>query len=459
MESRKYYIYQNAEKDGPMAASEVLRRFASLSAGETFSVWTSEMKDWLPVADCIGSIKADAQLEKINAVKAASTKAPQSHEADSANPNPPSAATPSSVRKTLILSLVGVACITAVAGGVILIKSKAVVAEQQVSGKILIVQNNAEVRKLALVKIEVLTKAEALKWHASAQPAAEAALKKYKAELEGLSREAFQAVEDSMTLSSRYSQKSSDMHQLAFQLIYLESSMRLARRGGQIRGIDETRDQIASLIPSVKDYLPGDFEKEYKMNANQRVYSLALAAKGGGFRALKKEASAASEPPERRMVEAIEALDMSSRKFDREIKEIMFAPPTSNKRLAAATSDGDGLFSFKLPPGEYYALATSSRQVGGRTETFNWVVGFTVTSERENAIILGNQNIESADPAACLWPQSTSEKVRKISSEFESVVSSTQDNLKKYGERRPDRVVEKSQSILEVSFKKITDTF
>lgn len=444
----KYYTHQNGQKDGPMSAADVLRRFAALAPGQTLNVWSPELKNWKPIGECIDFVRADAG-------------AGQSRQAPGVSPSPAK-----SSKKVVLWAGLAVVILAVVGGAVVFLqeraaaaeKERAATAEQVVSGKILIVQKNAEVRKLALVKIDVIRKEDALKWFASVQPVAESKLSAAKGFTEKSLSDIILARHEADSLVSDFGFKSLEMGSLSFNLIALESSMRLQRRGVSMTGLDEKRESIRKQIASLGKYLPEGFAGQFEAGANQRVYAEALAAKSRGFSAILREARAMADKPEREMQSLVETIRAYSEEFSSDVMELMYVPPASIKRVASATSDGDGLFSLKLPPGEYYAIAMSSRQVVGTTEQYYWAIRFAVSPKGDNAIMLGNQNLEGSDPSVCLWPSDLCNGVARSRKQLEAGAASLDEALKAYKAKRPDAVVEKTAAESEESFDKMKAT-
>ena len=441
----KYYTHQNGQKNGPMSAADVLQRYAALAPGQTLNVWSPELKDWKPIGECVDFVRADAGAGP-------SGRAPGVNSSSG-----------SSSKKPLLWVGVVVAILAAVGGAVVFLKERAVAAEKEraatalqvISGKILIVQKNAEVRKLALVRIDVIRKEDALQWLSTAQPAVDSMVASVRSFIDKSSTNAERLSSESLSLASGFESKASEMGSLSFNLMALEVGMRQARNGGRVTELDEKRDDIRKKITSLAKYLPADFSSQFEAGANQRVYAQALAAQGRGFGALLREAREVAEKPEKDMSTLARSIRAYSTKFDSDIKELMYSPPVSVKRVASATSDGDGLFALKVPPGEYYAIATSSRHVGSTTEQYYWAMKFIVRAEGDNAIMLGNQNLESSDPAVCLWPAVTSNEVAKSCARLESEAASLDDALKEYKKSRPDAVVEKATEEAQVYFNKM----
>lgn len=433
----KYYTYLDGQKEGPMSAAEVLRRFAALAPGQALNVWSPELKDWKPIGECLDFVKADAAAGQVRHSPAVATSPGKSS------------------KKTALWAGLAVVILSVVGGAVVFLRERAAAAEQVVGGKILIVQKNAEVRKLALVKIDVIRKEDALKWLAATLPVADSKLSSAKGFTAKSLDDIIRTRHEANALRSDFGSKAMEMGSLSFNLITLEAEMRLQRRGASVAGLDERRDRIRKQISSLEKYLPDGFSSQFEAGANERVYAQALAAKGRGFGAVLRAARAAADKPESDIQALAGAIRTYAEKFDSDIMGLMYVPPASIKRVASATSDGDGLFSLKLPPGEYYAIAMSSRQVVGTTEQYYWATRFVVSPQGDNAIMLGNQNLESSDPSVCLWPADLSNGVSTSRNQLEAGAASLDGALKEYKANRPDSVVEKAAADAEDSFAKM----
>ncbi len=445
---KKYYTHLNGQKEGPMTAADVLGMISKLSPGQTLNVWSPELTEWKPIAECLDILRADA---------AAGQGAGQAVYS-------PSQA--KSSKKVVLWASLAVVILAVVGGAVVFLqeraaaaeRERAATAEQVVGGKILIVQKNAEVRKLALVKVDVIRKEDALKWFASVQPAADSKLSAAKGFTAKSLDDIIRVRHDADALVSDFGSKASEMGSLSFNLIALESSMRLQRRGASVRDLDEKRESIRKQIASLGKYLPEGFAGQFEAGANQRVYAQALAAKSRGFSAILREAREKADKPERDMQSLVETLRAYSAEFSSDVTGLMYVPPASVKRVASATSDGDGLFSLKLPPGEYYAIAMSSRQVVGTTEQYYWAIRFVVSPKGDNAIMLGNQNLEASDPSVCLWPADLCNGLASSRKQLEAGAASLDEALKAYKANRPDAVVEKTAAESEEYFNKMKAT-
>ena len=455
-----------------MSAAEVLRAFSVLKPGEDFSVWAPDMSDWKPIQECVASIRADAQMDKINAANAASASKPQAQQV-------PPVVAPVSVRsKVPIFAFLGVVVL---AGAIAAFRFMAANSEQVVSGKILIVQKNAEVRKLALVKVQIIQKEDAEKWFAAMRPIVEKGLASSSEHNSQLFERSLAAGREAGSLSTTYRSAARSLGQLSFDLVNLESTMRLRRRGERVldaSSLGRLDDQIQRLessiprdIPSVARYLKSDFKKEFDSvvakdgtinsatGLSFSYYGLGLHVKGSGFRNLAKEAKAAADEPEAALVGLIDDIRKSASTEDATQKAQMYEPSESVKRAAIATSDGDGLFKVKLRPGEYYAIASSTRRVSDSTEEYYWAVKFTVVSDGDNVVMLGNQNLESNDPAAALWPSELSLQANKNKLGYARCLDGVEKSLADYKKARPDIVVQQISEESAAQFEKMKATF
>jgi len=61
--------------------------------------------------------------------------------------------------------------------------------------------------------------------------------------------------------------------------------------------------------------------------------------------------------------------------------------------LYTTKTDADGKFTYKLKPGKYAIVASTSRLVGEETEKYNWLIWFKVELKQQNKIMLSNDNL------------------------------------------------------------------
>lgn len=61
---------------------------------------------------------------------------------------------------------------------------------------------------------------------------------------------------------------------------------------------------------------------------------------------------------------------------------------------AIAATNADGMFSVKIPNGDYTAIADASRAVNKQVENYHWKTRVTVLNE-ETELIFNNQNLSS----------------------------------------------------------------
>ena len=71
--------------------------------------------------------------------------------------------------------------------------------------------------------------------------------------------------------------------------------------------------------------------------------------------------------------------------------------------MAARQTDVDGKFTIQVPgAGAYFVKAQASRRVGGKLETYRWIVPVTVSVGKDATVDLSNQNLATKEALAGL---------------------------------------------------------
>ena len=292
-------------------------------------------------------------------------------------------------------------------------------ADRSVAGKVLIVLNNSEVRKLALVDIQVLSAVEAKRWFDYASPIGYKAIKEGEAAYQLIDRELGVELNKSESFITT-SLKLKSLGEAALRVRKLQAGGSLMRNdttaSAAKRGTDEVSDGYGKLA-----YL---FQDDIKaMVKDQRFKEIAVST-AEALNKLESEATSVGWQSERIAGSLSRDAAAALRDIQR-VKAAIYMPTSGYSRAAEAISDGDGQFTLKLPPGNYVVFASSRRQLpGNQVELFYWAVKLTVTSDSGNSVILGNQNLESNSPE-CLWPESFATRLESSISNLKSVSSSS----------------------------------
>jgi hypothetical protein len=329
--------------------------------------------------------------------------------------NPPTSTERQGTVRKVLLSGVAVLCAVSAFCAYTYYSARA---DRLVEGKVLIVLNNAEVRKLALVDVHVLSASEAERWYNQASPVAEKAIKESVAEYQRIA-EGLKAERDKSESYVVTSLKLKSLGEAALRVRKLQSGGSLVRNdttsSAARRGVDEITDGYGKLAywfrEDVKAMIKDQRFKEIAVATTEALARLESDASSVG-RASELTAAALS----REASEALRAVERA--------KASVYFPPSSFVRVAETISDGDGHFSLKLPPGNYIVFSGSRRQLPGKQEeVFRWAVKLTVKSDSDNSVILGNQNMES-NSVDSLWSESFAARLESSIANLKSIGAS-----------------------------------
>jgi len=427
---KKYHIFFENVKSGPFDAKEVLARNAARTGGGSMLIWSAEMGEWKPLEGHLPMLitEASAPYAPSRQEKPEQPSAPQPGLG---------APEPAPRRKATPVAIVAVA-ILAAAGGFFLWQK---FAPQAVQGKILIVQKNAEVRKLALVKVEVLDKEQTQRWLSTSRTRLEENIESTARSTKQLRAKVAELMKDAPEVSRRYANLSQSLYLVGANALLL--NINRSNRSGEL-GPKETgwMNEIKENIAKIKFLLPADIDSLVEQREFFKIY---LAANYEGFRNLEKLAGNEDPSKASAFLKLIEEADSLRTTFADNARAIMYEIPQEFLRVATETSDGDGQFIVKLASGEYTFVASSSRTVANSEEKYFWALGFAVSSRSENKIMLGNQNLESGDPRS-VWSQETTLAVETARGELRALSLELMKQSKEY--KSPKELVEERRKQL-----------
>lgn len=394
-------------------------------------IWSPEMGEWKPLEGHLPMLQTEASAPY----------APSRHE----KPEQPSAPhsglgapEPAPRRKAAPVAIVAVA-ILAAAGGFFLWQK---FAPQTVQGKILIVQKNAEVRKLALVKVEVLDKEQTQRWLSTSRTRLDENIEATARSTKQLRVKVAELMKDAPEVSRRYANLSQSLYLVGANALLLDINS--SNRSGKL-GPKETgwMNEIKENIAKIKFLLPADIDS---LVEGREFFKIYMAAYFEGYRNLEKLARNEDPSKGSEFLKLIEEADNLRSIFTDNARSIMYAIPQEFLRTSSETSDGDGQFIVKLTSGEYTFIASSSRAVANSEEKYYWALGFEVRSGSENKIMLGNQNLESGDPRSA-WSQETTFAVERARGELQALSLELTKESKEY--KSPKELVEESRKRLQ----------
>jgi len=288
------------------------------------------------------------------------------------------------MKNKLPILFIGVALVAGLlAAGFYFYKS---IFSEEVRGRVMVVQQNAEVKRLALVKIFAVSSRDAEAWKLSV--------------INGYRR----VVDD----WSDYANKST----MDRRAIERENDSSIARVEKILSAAYECRDSAREFwivdpnqpskkrrffeimvmpgFPSVKqieqEALASRWDKCYESLRNSVVPELELAhARAISRKALELKRHDAE------VVEKLEEFRAARSRFLSH--EYLTEIPKSVKKVHSGISDDNGDFSIRLPVGDYYLVARSHRRVFDSNEYYYWVRPVSVPSDESMRCLMGNNNM------------------------------------------------------------------
>lgn len=271
------------------------------------------------------------------------------------------------------------------------------------SGKVLIVQRDAQVRKLALVKIEIISRDDALKWVAQAKPEVDALKEratKFAVTMSGHTQGYVKSIDDFLAQFERKPERISNLGKSA-ELVF-----RLRHQAVPDDRIEERDSVVNRLLKEInknhRDLIAEYYSKEISTVTAEDCLNLSIRTKSI-FDKLDEEVSDQASAAREYASEQSSNVESYMKVYQSSVRMWMYETKPVIQKRATALSDGDGQFTVKLPPGEYVAMAKYSRALGvDAGEDYYWAVNFVVGRTGDSELILGNQNLDGNHPS-CLW--------------------------------------------------------
>ncbi len=258
--------------------------------------------------------------------------------------------------------------------------------KEQISGKVLIVQRNADVKKLALIEIYAISELDVERWKA-----------KINEEL-GLYVDSIHSFQGE-SLSTESEIRDVGEKRVANSVVSIQATKEaidLARRIWLIdRKSEALRKRFRELISTAAIPRSVEFAEMAKEDNWQDIYTtLSNSALPEAERInkaassdYKKQLELHRKASRERIAEMIESLDA-----------FIPAPkintlPTDVNICARDVTDDSGSFKLKVKPGNYYIFAEGSRLTGAQTEHYFWAHPITVPSQESEKCLIGNLNL------------------------------------------------------------------
>ncbi len=428
---KKYHLFVDNAKSGPFDAKEVLAQFAARRGAVPIHLWSAEIGEWSPI---------DKHLQKLRSEAADMQPASPPAEAPVTVPSD-GQGQPNNSAGSAKMKKAGLAVLAAaiLAGGFVFWQKNA---PQTVQGKILIVQKNAEVRKLALVKVDILDKQQKQRWAELSKAKLNAHLDDSSRSLNQLKTKAKDVLVDIPEMTERYRSLSDSLFKIGANAILLNIGRN--SRNSELEPKEASwMNEMTEHIRKAKFLLPLDIDEHV---SNREFFKIYLAARYEGFTNLEKLAANDGPGKSAALLELAEDAKNLGEAFTETARLIMYSAPQDIIRAGTETSDGDGQFVVKLPPGDYAIIASSSRQVANSEEKYYWAIDFSVVSSGDNKIMLGNQNLESGDPRSHWHPEVTA-SVERVRDEIAAIKKAASEQAKNY--KSPTKIIEDSRKRLQ----------
>lgn len=257
---------------------------------------------------------------------------------------------------------------------------------KQISGKVLIVQRDANVKKLALIELYAVSDSDVARWRASIYET----LRLSVSEIHRLQKEAESAESEIREIGEKRVANSTEC------IMRTKEATEAARRIWLIdRKSESLRNQFRELI--TKEQIPGSQEliKLAKDENWQDAYALLTASslpeseRISRFAAsdYDKQMGSHIDATRKKLVGMRDALD------DLVPHSTVKALPAYVKILAKDVTDETGSFTLNVPPGDYYVFAEGARAVFSKTEHYFWAHSIKVPSQESEKCLIGNLNL------------------------------------------------------------------
>lgn len=258
--------------------------------------------------------------------------------------------------------------------------------KKQISGKVLIVQRDADVKKLALIKIYAVRDSDVKRWQKGIDESLRLAvdsihrLQKESAVTEAEIRE---IGEKRIANSNECVSRSEEATELARKIWLIDRNSQTLRkrfneivasegipRGHEIAGVSKNENWQDAYTLLFESSLP----------EARRVNRLAISD-------FNKELLSHTEKTRKKVVSMRDALESIIPPAT--VKSI----PSDIEIVAHDVTDDTGSFTLKVPPGDYYIFAEGNRAVFSNTEHYFWAHPISVPSQESEKCLIGNLNL------------------------------------------------------------------
>lgn len=266
---------------------------------------------------------------------------------------------------------------------------------EEVRGRVMVVQRNAEVKRLALIKVYAITAGEAEVWRS-------AVINNCRKLADG------RADFISTSASERkgiINENDSSIERLE-RLLFAAIECRDASREFWIVDPNQPSKKNRFFEKIVMPGFPSakDIEHEALKSRWDRCYEVLRSSVVPELESSLAKAKARKVAELRRHdSEVHERLTRFRDEFSRMLShESLTEIPSTVKKVYPGISDDNGEFSIRLPMGSYYLIARAERRVFDTDERYYWARPVSVPSDESLRCLMGNNNMLSG-PDKNLW--------------------------------------------------------
>jgi hypothetical protein len=260
------------------------------------------------------------------------------------------------------------------------------ISKEQINGKVLIVQKDADVKRLALIELYAVSASDVLTWKAAINESLRISV----GEIHRLQKEALLAEAEIREIGEKR------IANAAQCIDRTKEATEAARRIWLIdRKSEPLRKQFRELIS--KEPIPGSQELVKMSNDEnwQDAYALLTTSSIPEAERINrlaesdysKELTAHIDATRKKLVGMRDALD------DLIPPSTVKALPADIEIYAKDVTDDTGSFILNVPPGDYYIFAEGNRAVSSKTEYYFWAHPIRVPSQESQKCLIGNLNL------------------------------------------------------------------
>ena len=260
------------------------------------------------------------------------------------------------------------------------------ISKEKINGKVLIVQKDADVKKLALIELYAVSDSDVNTWKAAINESLRISV----GEIHRLQKEASLAEAEIREIGEKRIVNATQC------IDRTKEATEAARRIWLIdRKSEPLRKQFRELIS--KEPIPGS-EELIKMSNDenwQDAYALLTTSSIPEAERINrlaesdysKELAAHIDATRKKLVGMRDALD------DQIPSPSVKSLPAGIEIYAKDVTDDTGSFTLSVPPGDYYIFAEGNRAVSSKTEYYFWAHPIRVPSQESQKCLIGNLNL------------------------------------------------------------------